>query len=99
MAVYWITFRIADDDTYEERYTALVAAIKGAASKLWEETTSFILFESSQNMAGIAALTKSAIDNTQDLALIGMPDYKTATVVGVVYDQDLFGLMPFTKKV
>lgn len=98
MAVYWITFRIADDDTYEERYVALVEAIKGASSKFWEETTSFILFESSQNMAGIAAITKAAIDASQDLALIGMPDFKSATVIGPVSDQDLFNLMPFTKK-
>lgn len=98
MAVFWITFRIADDDTYVERYTALVDAIKGNSSKFWEEATSFILFESAQNMAGITERVKAAIDDSRDLVLIGMPDFKSATVIGPVADQDLFKLMSFTKK-
>lgn len=97
MAVYWMTFRIANDANYEKRYAAVTTAINSIASKWWVEPTSFLLFESEKNIDGVVGAVKPKM-GSNDLALIGMPDFKTARVIGKVEDQDLFVLMPFTKK-
>jgi hypothetical protein len=99
MAVYWMTFRIEADDRYDERYNALIEAIRKIVTKWWVEPTSFLLFESELSIDGVAQIAKSEIDVTCDLCLIGMPQIKAARVVGKVADQDLFKLIDFTKKV
>ena len=98
MSVYWISFRINDDASYRQRYQNLMDAIQAISTKWWLEPTSFVLFESDRDIDGVAAMTKTAINPRIDTALIGMPDYKSARLVGVSTDQDIFFLMPFTKK-
>ena len=98
MAAYWMTFRINDDPGYAERYDGLIEAIRKLAERWWVESTSFILFESALSIDEVATIVKAEVDPTEDLALIGMPDYKSARAVGAVTDGDLFTLMPFTKK-
>lgn len=98
MAAYWLTFRIEQDSTYSTRYEKLIDAIRGIASKWWIEPTSFLLFESSLGIDQVASTVKSAINPRTDLALVGMPDYKSARIIGASTDDDLFDLMPFTKK-
>jgi hypothetical protein len=93
-----MTFRIADDQQYAQRYDNLVEAVRTIASEWWTESTSFLLFESALSIDDVAAKVKDAINPAKDLALIGMPDYKSARAVGAVKDGDLFKLMPFTKK-
>jgi hypothetical protein len=99
MAVYWLTFRLADDAGYSQRYDALISGINAITPKWWVESSSFILFESSKDIDGVAATARAAVSPSKDIVLIGMPDYKNARVIGPVQDQDLFALMPFTKKV
>lgn len=87
MKTYWITFRIADKTvggrTYQDRYEALVAAVQGhAATHWWAEPTSFWLVNSESSQAQIAAKIRAAIATTNDLALIGMIDFKGLTLVG-----------------
>lgn len=99
MAVYWLTFRLETDPTYSSRYDALIESIQAISSKWWMESSSFILFDSGKEIDAVAATAKKAVNAQKDLVLIGMPDYKSARVIGPVKDQDLFALMPFTKKV
>jgi hypothetical protein len=97
MSVYWLTFRIHDDAGYEHRYNALTGTVQAMSSRWWTEATSFLLFESAHNLDQVAAKVKVAV-GPSDLVLIGMPEFKDARVIGPVKDQDLFTLMPFTKK-
>ena len=97
MAVYWLTFRLASDATYSDRYDALKESIRGMASAWWYEPSSFFLFESSEDIDRVAANVGSVINAAKDIVLIGMPDYKSARVLGASTDKDLFKLMPFTK--
>lgn len=46
MAIYWLTFRIADSrspkGTYDERYEALTSMVIRNSSAWWSVTTSFL---------------------------------------------------------
>jgi hypothetical protein len=98
MAIYWLTFRLQEDADYDDRYQALVDAIQRITTRWWVEPSSFMLFESSRDIDGVAASVKAAIAESKDLVLIGMPDYKTARLIGKSDDDDIFKLMPFTKR-
>ncbi len=98
MAVYWLSFRLEDDSDYPNRYQALTDAIQGMTKKWWLETSSFFVFEAEPNIDGVAATVKKAIAPSKDIVLIGMPDYKSARLIGASKDDDIFKLMPFTKK-
>jgi hypothetical protein len=96
---YWLTFRIHDDASYEQRRDRLYEAIRTIASKWWVEPTSFIAFASTQSADAIAARIKSAFNPKTDLALLGMSDYKAARLIGNSEDSDIFDLTPFLKRV
>ncbi|MEO8010044.1 MAG: hypothetical protein ABI650_00215, partial [Dokdonella sp.] len=70
MAVYWISFRIESNSTYEARLGALNVAIKkcGAA---WAETTSFFLVSTDLGIASVAAACDRALDPRSDVVIIG----------------------------
>jgi hypothetical protein len=100
MATYWLTFRIADEGDYGHRYDQLhqtVFELTGGG-KWWVEPTSFYVFESTLNADQVAGRIKSCLDEDYDLALLGMPNFKTARAIGAVKDQDLFDLIPFAKR-
>jgi hypothetical protein len=98
MAVYWLTFRLEYDATYDQRLKKLNDAIDRIAPQWWVEPTSFLLFECGENIDGVAQAAKAAINPRTDMVLIGMSEFKTARVIGNVTQTALFDLMPFTKK-
>ena len=98
MAVYWLSFRLADGPTYPARYDAFVDAVEQMKSMWWVETSAFFVFETTLDINAVAARAKAAIDPARDIALIGMPEFKNARIIGAFKDQDIFKLMPFTKK-
>ncbi|MBI4923487.1 MAG: hypothetical protein HY834_17245 [Devosia nanyangense] len=98
MATFWITFRIANDAGYSDRYDALNAAIDRSCDGWWVEPTSFYLVNSSLDIDALATRLKAAINPRVDLVLVGMPDFKSARVVGKTdYLDSLRALMPFVK--
>lgn len=101
MALYAITFRIADRKTtlgtYQDRYDSFVDRVRyEAAGTWWEETTSFFLIESdlgnSKALADSLA-ANSIIDETNDLAVIINLSSKGYSVIGKNPDPDLGPLM------
>jgi hypothetical protein len=98
MAVYLLTFRLNEDSDYAARYDRLVEAVRETSKGWWVESTSFILFDSDQNIDDLAATVKANLKPAVDLALVGMRDYKSARAIGAITDDDLYVLMPFTKK-
>ena len=98
MSAYWLTFRLADDPDYAERYDRLIEVVRQITQRWWVESTSFVLFESALSIDEVATKIKGALNTAKDLALIGMPDFKSARLVGASQDAALFNLMPFTKR-
>lgn len=99
MAAYWLSFRLESDNTYSERYDALVEAVRLQSSKWWLETSSFFVFESANGIDSVASKVKAAINPSKNIILLGMPDYKAARLIGASTDEDILSLMPFIKKV
>lgn len=99
MAVYWLTFRLSEDSDYAARYERLVEAVREISEGWWVESTSFILFDSDQDIDDLAAIVKANLKPAVDLALVGVRDYKAARAIGAITDDDLYVLMPFTKKI
>lgn len=98
--LYWMTFRLEDNGSWQRRYDALKSAISDctAGGKWWVEPTSFFLFRSEVSIGDIAALVADAIDTDTDVALLAMTDYKSVRVIGTVSDTDLFSLWPAAKR-
>lgn len=98
MATYWLSFRIGDDDSYAKRYDDLVEAIRLITNQhWWLETTSFIVFESDHSIDDLVSTVKGLIDEEIDLVLIGMPNFKSARLIGSSSDDTIKKLMPFLK--
>ena len=91
--LFWVTFRIEEIGDDDARRRALEQAVSDCSNgQWWKEPTSFILFESDLSMGRVAAHLKGAIDLEHDVVVIGMPNFKTARVIGKVKDGDLFDL-------
>lgn len=98
--LYWVTFRLKDNRTRDDRYDALMAAMRDCAgSKWWVEPTSFAVFQSDLGIDDLAAHLGAAIDEGVDVLLIGMPEVKSARVIGLVEDRDLFKIWPWVRHV
>jgi hypothetical protein len=103
MTSYWLSYRIADDiqhhPTYEQRYKALTDALSKHIDGLcWSETTSFIVFESHDDINAIAQSLESAIDTRYDLFLIRELERQSAIICGFNSDGEIHKLMPYLKK-
>lgn len=100
MSVFWVTFRIHNNASYEARYAALKAAVESHVSgKCWDEPTSFGVFESSSTSTALAAAFKEAIDVRIDQVVIGSPLTKTMVVLGKVDDmRKLKSMVDFAKQ-
>lgn len=99
MTTIWISFRIAKKDasgkTYQQRYDALVDAVKEISDTFWEETTSFIIFETDTDFNVAASLFKTKISPACDLFLMRKMDSKKAAICGKNDDQDVYDMMPY----
>jgi hypothetical protein len=73
-------------------------AVQSLASKWWLEPSSFIVFSSSSDISVVASRIKDAINTAKDIVIVGMPDYKSARLIGANHDNDIFDLIPFIKK-
>lgn len=98
MATHWITFRIDSETvggrTYQDRYGALIAAIKPHAAKWWFEPTSFWVIRSASDRASVARSVKAVIALNKDLVLIGSMETTGAILVGTASSGDLADLIP-----
>lgn len=96
--LYWVTFRIEEINDDAARRKALTEAISDCANgSWWKDPTSFVLFQSDLAIGVIAAHLKSVIDEDTDIVVVGMPNVKSARVIGNVVDDDLFELWDWIK--
>ena len=104
MATYWLSFRIHHDTvngkTYEQRYQAFIDAVSECVSGMvWQETTSFVVFESGRAVGDIALRLRQTIAVSADIFLIRVMDQQAACISGAIKDPNIFMLMPYLKKV
>jgi len=99
MATYWLSFRLTDDRTYSERYKNLTDTVQNLSTKWWVEASSFIVFASASSIDQIASAISDVIYIDTDVVILGMPEFKSARLIGHHEDEDIFELIPFIKKV
>lgn len=97
MATYWISFRIAHSGDYQTRYRELVDGLMEISTQYWEDTTSFLIIESSEDIDGVASTASIAVSDSKDLVLIRAMESKSARLIGIEDDDDVFKLMPYLK--
>ena len=104
MTKYLLTFRIHDETVaglqpYERR-NALYGIVDEMSSQWWLEPTSFMLFESENDIDALAGACKAAIAPSVDLVLIRKLDAGTARVMGKIDDPTtLAQMMPYVSRV
>ena len=100
METYFITFRLAKNNTHEARYMELVALLNGySANTCWEEITSFVIFESRLTAEEIAEDIKRKINVKTDIVVIASTHRKDMIVVGTHNDSNIYRLVDFAKTI
>ncbi len=99
MTTYYVSFTIADDAGYSQRYAALMDLLRSYDNTIWwDKTTSYILFRTDKSASAVASDVKSVINVSKDIAIIAAPHYKTMLVIGANDDDDIYKLVDFAKK-
>jgi hypothetical protein len=95
MDAFWITFRLEQNSTYQQRYANLQKHLKVLiAERLWEEPTSFVAFNSTYALNTIATHLEKSINTAVDVILLARVGYKAYRVIGNANDADVFKLFP-----
>lgn len=96
----WSTFRLKRDATYDTRYAAMVKAFNEAGTNFWEETTSFVAFDTTHTIDQVAAHVKAAINPQTDLLVFRQVVGLETRYVGVLEKPTaFFSHFPGAKKV
>lgn len=97
MALFAVSFRVGTQDNSDERRKSLVERARfNALGNVWEETTSFLLFNYSKSADDLASdiYTKSLMSSTYDQLLVvdlSLKDY--AKRGNIAYPNTLDSLM------
>lgn len=92
MANFIVTFRISSDNDYKERYESFVTtlvAYAGGAAKVWDETTSFYVFEKDATADAVCShlYLESKFNATKDMmVVIDVGRHKKATKGPIPYE-------------
>lgn len=90
MAHFIVTFRIKNDDTYQDRYDTFVAKAKELAWLApWDETTSFLAFRASDSALTAASLCDSlyygsGFSSAKDLMVVVDLDRREKATKGLI---------------
>ena len=100
MSAYTITFRIANDSTYEDRYVSFVEELKKKVNVWWAEPTSFFAVETSESIDQFCEriYSNTKFDASKDLYLVLDANVKSGRVRGRSTDADLYKILPYVKK-
>lgn len=98
MAIYAISFRLDYDANYDARYERLTNAIRAEANgpRYWEESTSFMLLESSKQPGALAdsIVAGARFDAKRDLLVVIYLSGKVGHAIrGHYTDKDIIQLL------
>ena len=98
MSVYAVSFRIHEDVDYSRRYQSFTSALAAGATASWDETTSFVLVETSESIDAFCSriYVHSAFDSSKDIYLVMDVEKKSARFRGKnKYPNTLQALIPY----
>lgn len=93
VSTYFVTFRIADREvagkSYQQRYDAMIAALRKEDIGFWSETTSFLLVESNLDTRAFTQRAAAALSADHDMLLAYDPEDKSSSYFGAVKELDV----------
>jgi hypothetical protein len=104
MAYYCVTFRIANKSvggkTYADRYELLMQNARTQGLGFWEETTSFLLAESTLSTPAFAKNVSEGLSSADDLVFVFDPADMSASYFGALAELNVLqSFFPKLKKV
>jgi hypothetical protein len=96
MTTYALSFELKKNTTYQTRYDMLMVAAK-SYGRHWCDTTSFVIFETSESIDEVMAHLAAAVSATTDILFLLDLDVKAARIYGAWRDEDIFKLAPYTE--
>ncbi len=92
MSTYFVTFRVAHQtvggSTYDERRQSIIDAVY-TEHGYWEETTSFLIVDSSLNTKSFAANASQGLNANHDLLVAFDPDDMSVAYFGAIEHPDV----------
>jgi hypothetical protein len=95
----WATFRLNDDQTYDQRYRALVEAVNKLIVGCWAEPTSYWAIDTNLSLIQAMARMAAPLDAKMDLLVLGSRDAPGVLYFGRLENPDAFkSLFPNAQK-
>ncbi|NTS33888.1 hypothetical protein HQ945_21750 [Phyllobacterium sp. BT25] len=100
MANYWISLRIKNDSSYDERYNDFVAALHAVkANGYWPETTAFWIIESNLAIDPFVKAITKPLDGKKDMVLVRKIAHDESRYFGAIeYPDVLKSFIPNIQK-
>jgi hypothetical protein len=96
---YWVTFLIGAGGDREQRYEAVLEAVRHATSSIMcTDFDHFLAFDSDETIEAIAERIEAAFDPATDLALLAKSAAAEARIVGALGDPLILELMPYIRQ-
>ena len=96
MPNHWVTFRLHEDSTYDDRYSGFMDELYNNASSHWDEPTSFVCLETTLSPSALGNKLKAHL-SSKDLFVIREIG-KDNTVYFGSPDKDFKTFFPKAKK-
>lgn len=82
MAQYWVTFRLASDQTYQKRYDEMLEAMTNLRTGSWGEPTSFWSIFSDHSVDAVCKKMSAPLKADKDLLIVGIVGQTTVVYFG-----------------
>lgn len=93
MSTYCVTFRIANKSaagkTYDERRQQLIENVRSKDQGYWEETTSFLLVESTLDTFAFGIKASQGLSAADDLVVVFDPTDMSAAYFGALKEAEV----------
>ena len=97
---YWINFRIGGSGNRDQRYEAVLEAVRHATSRIMcTDFDYFLVFDSDETIDQIAERIEAVIHPDTDLALLAKGAAPDARIIGELGDPLILELMPYAQRV
>ena len=100
MPNYWMTFRIKQDASYDDRYDGMMSAIEKVRQGIWAEPTSFMFVESHLEIGDLVRTAANSLNPKTDVLVARYIDKDGSRYFGAVEHLDVLkSFLPNIKKV
>lgn len=86
MSKCWVSFRFPSTKQGDARREAFVDRVHEIGTDVWDETTSYLVFDCDAMVSEIAADLKTFVNADRDVVLVGVVGTNTVLSIGMLED-------------